>query len=275
MESTLHYDLTMIAPTICRLAGLDMPPDMEGKQILDKVIAAAGEVLCGNRIDKILIYAPDALGKVYFDRFPQVAEKLEKLTSIAVRLQSVMPTKTPVCFASFFSGLYPAEHGITKYEKPVLKVRTLFDIFAGAGRKAAIVAVENSSIDLIFRGRNISYYSEKYDSEVSSRVIKLLKLDLYDLIVVYNQEYDDAIHRTTPYSRLALRAAGRHHRTFRMLDRIVNRCWKDHDRLLLFAPDHGVHLNTETGRGDHGLDIPADMELIHFWKFGKGRRNWI
>ncbi|MBN2460147.1 MAG: hypothetical protein JXB60_00960, partial [Candidatus Cloacimonetes bacterium] len=153
--------------------------------------------------------------------------------------------------------------------------RTLFDIFAGAGRKAAIVAVENSSIDLIFRGRNISYYSEKYDSEVSSRVIKLLKLDLYDLIVVYNQEYDDAIHRTTPYSRLALRAAGRHYRTFRMLDRIVNRCWKDHDRLLLFAPDHGVHLNTETGRGDHGLDIPADMELIHFWKFGKGRRNWI
>ena len=45
-----------------------------------------------------------------------------------------------------------------KYDKPVLRCETIFDSLVNAGKKVAIVAVRNSSIDSIFRERTIDYY---------------------------------------------------------------------------------------------------------------------
>jgi hypothetical protein len=41
--------------------------------------------------------------------------------------------------------------------------------------------------------------------------------------------------------------------------------WDGRAWAAAFAPDHGGHDTPETGGGDHGLDIPEDMELVHFW----------
>ena len=65
----------------------------------------------------------------------------------------------------------------------------------------AIVAVADSSIDRIFRNRNIDYFSEIYDKQVTSRTIQLIKANVHDFIVAYHQEYDDALHRSTPESK--------------------------------------------------------------------------
>jgi predicted AlkP superfamily phosphohydrolase/phosphomutase len=62
---------------------------------------------------------------------------------IEISLQSVTPPKTPVCFASLFTGAAPDQHGIRKYEKPVLKCDTLFDALIRAGKRGAIVAVRD------------------------------------------------------------------------------------------------------------------------------------
>ena len=40
-----------------------------------------------------------------------------------------------------------------------------------------------------------------------------------------------------------------------ILARAVAAHWAARDRVLLFAPDHGAHLVSETGRGDHGIGI--------------------
>ena len=40
--------------------------------------------------------------------------------------------------------------------------------------------------------------------------------------------------------------------------------WKQHDTLLAFAPDHGCHL-IDGGCGSHGLDMPEDMLIPHFY----------
>ena len=70
-----------------------------------------------------------------------------------------MPSVTPVCYGSIFSGAAPSVHGIQKYEKPVLQVETLFDVFPKAGKRVAIVCCNNCSIDMIFRKRQVDYYS--------------------------------------------------------------------------------------------------------------------
>ena len=73
-----------------------------------------------------------------------------------------------------FTGGQPANHGVRQYERPVLTCDTLFDVLIGASKKLAIVAVADSSIDLIFRSREIDYFSEPNDSIVTQRTIDVL-----------------------------------------------------------------------------------------------------
>jgi hypothetical protein len=129
----------------------------------------------------------------------------------------------------------------------------------------AIAAVAGSSVDLIFRDRRIDYYSEKYDQQVTDRVIKLLQSDNQYFILAYHQEYDDCLHRTTPESPASIRAMNRHIRSFGQLARAVRKYWAGYNSLIVFGPDHGAHIDVKTGKGTHGADIAADMEIVHFF----------
>jgi len=219
----------------------------------------------GKTIEKCLLYAPDAIGEWLFQRHISEFKEIIELAPIQVQIQSMKPTYTPVCYGSMFTGMKPEEHGITKYMKPVLKVETLFDTLAEAGKRAAIVAVKDCSVDLIFRGRDIDYYTEEYDPQVNERVLELLEQEDYDLIVAYNQEYDDTMHRSTPTSPEAIEAFRRLLGTFKALAEAFNKRYPDKNRAIAFLPDHGTHVDPETGKGIHGTDSPDDMEVRHFW----------
>ena len=133
-----------------------------------------------------------------------------------------------------FTGAAPNEHGITKYEKPVLQCDTVFDALARAGKRVAIVAVKGSSIDTIFRGRDVEYFSEEYDPQVTSRTEALIEEDIHDVILAYLQEYDDTLHRTTPFSLDALQALRNNIAAFNRLSTIVHKEWARYDRAILF-----------------------------------------
>lgn len=255
-------------PTICDVMGVK-PPELSTNVVLETVIEAA-QKLGPKHIEKCLIYAPDAVGKVLFVEKHDWFSHLLVYAPLEVSLRSVVPPKTPVCFASMFTGAMPEVHGISKYEKPMVTIDTLFDAFARAGKKVAIVAVKESSIDLIFRGRQVDYYTEEYDPEVKDRAIALLEEDKHDLILAYNQEYDDVMHREGTRSYVALGALRNHLRTFQELAVAFNDRWKKYNRMLVFAPDHGAHLEAPEGKGVHGDDIPEDMDVVHLYGLRKG-----
>lgn len=248
-------------------------PDRSSSEVLASVVQAGQQKLGKGGVERLLVYAPDAVGfSLYRDR-PDLFEPALKWAPVEVKLRSVIPTKTPVCFASMFTGAPPQTHGITKYEKPVLSCDTLFDSLTRAGRRVAIVAVKGSSIDMIFRGRPLDYFSEIYDDAVTDRVLKLIQADRHEFILAYHQEYDDALHKTTPSSPEAMDALTSHIKSFDTLARATKLHWKQHDRAVMFAPDHGAHVDPATGRGTHGDDIPEDMELIHFFGFYRSDRR--
>lgn len=170
-----------------------------------------------------------------------------------------------------FTGAAPDQHGIRKYEKPVLQCDTLFDALQRAGKRVAIVSVKGSSIDLIFRGRAIDYYSETYDPDVTKRVISLMKADRHEFILAYHQEYDDAMHKTGPFTEEALQAAKNNVRAFVSMNGAFDEYWQRYNRMVAFVPDHGGHMDDALGRGTHGADIAEDMELKHFYGFRRGR----
>ena len=89
--------------------------------------------------------------------------------------------------------------------------------------------------------------------------------DHHDLVILYNQEYDDQLHRTHPFSPECVRALENHVSTVGKMASAFDSAWVDHNRAMVVAPDHGAHLDSETGRGDHGLDIPEDMSVSHWY----------
>jgi hypothetical protein len=218
-----------------------------------------------SRVEKCLVYAPDAIGTRVHDEHSQLFQRVRDHAPLIVPMRVVYPTVTPVCFASMFTGATPECHGITKYEKPVLRCDTLFDALIRAGKKPAIVAVERCSISLIFRDREMDYFIETYDEQVADRTIQLIEEDRHDFVLAYNQEYDDVLHRTTPYSEEAIRALKNHVSAFDRIARGFEAHWKGYDRLIMFTPDHGAHISMTSGQGTHGEDIPEDMLVNHFF----------
>ncbi|MFA4986003.1 MAG: hypothetical protein WC712_05420 [Candidatus Brocadiia bacterium] len=236
--------------------------------LLPELIEAAGGAL---PLRRMLLYHPDALGTFLWDRFPEERARVEEAAPIRVSLAAPMPTVTPVCFASMMTGLLPHDHGITAYEKPVLKCATVFDSLS-ALRKCAIVAVRDSSYDIIFRGRNIAYFSEDYDGEVLARAKQLISEGSYEVIAVYTQAYDDALHRTTPLSPAAIAAFRAQVDIFAGLAQAVAKHWSGVSHLLGFCPDHGAHTGAD-GRGTHGSDCPEDVQVEHWFGVSRGKNR--
>lgn len=259
--------IASVASTVARLFGAPLPTE-ECESPLASVLDARRQTIGTVSLERCLIYCPDALGVHIWNARPDLASAVSNHAALRVPVSSVLPPVTPVCFASMFTGVPPELHGIRKYERPVLKRETLFDALLRAGKKIAIVAVRNSSIDLIFRERKLDYFSEDYDNEVLGRAVDLVNQNHHDLIVAYHQEYDDLLHKTEPFSEECLQAAAHHVASFRTLVETVCSAWRSLPHAILFAPDHGAHVDPATGHGDHGENIPEDMHLYHWYGFG-------
>ncbi len=236
---------------------------------LPEVLELAAGLLGSRPLRKCLIYCPDAIGLQLCDDFASFFASVQRVAPLGITLRSMLPPKTPVCFASMFTGAEPAAHGITAYAKPVLSCDTLFDAMLRAGKSIAIVAVADSSIDRIFRNRAMDYYSEPYDPQVTDRALQLIGTGQHDLLVVYHQEYDDSLHASGPRSEASIRAMHNHIRSFELLTTAFHEAHGEHDRAVFFCPDHGGHA-TPDGRGTHGEDIPEDMLVRHFFGMAAG-----
>lgn len=264
------YCVTSLTPTICGL--FDIPlPETSTKTAIEPVMTEGKRLFGGQPLEKCLIYAPDAVGNHLYQRFPDAFAGVESAAPIRVQIQTVMPSVTPVCFGSMFSGAMPEVHGIREYAKPVLKCMTLFDSLAKAGKKAAIIASNECSIDKIFRCRPMDYFSTVNCRRAAEIAELLLEHDDYDLILCYNGMYDAIMHRYGVLSQEALREFHSNLDDFVMFSERIDAAWKGKRRALVFAPDHGAHDMTVNGEvhGTHGENIPDDIDINHFYALRK------
>ena len=72
------------------------------------------------------------------------------------------------------------------------------------------------------------------------------------------------MHRFSPEAPESLQALRDNAAAFDRFARLVKQHWTQHDTLLAFAPDHGCH-PIDGGLGSHGLDMPEDMLIPHFY----------
>ena len=259
-----NYSIGDLTPTVCELFGIP-EPEQCGAAAIAPVVDQAARTMGEGAMERMVLFCCDAMGEHQREHFPEVFERIEKTAPFRIPAVSVMPSVTPVCYGTIFTGAAPCVHGIQKYEKPVLQTDTLFDALARAGKDVAIISYNYCSIDTIFRRRNVDYYSFRSDEQSFECTLELIAKNNYDVIISYMTEYDSQQHKTGCFSpectRQALLAAER----FEKLAEAMDKCYSGMNHSLVFVPDHGGHLIDET-HGTHGFDIPEDMLVSHYYR---------
>ena len=261
-EKFFNTPLTHLTGSICKAMGIPAPEQSEG--VIDELIEYIFSKTGGELIDRTLMFNPDAIGAITYEKYYEKFDTVRKNAKFLLPLLTVFPPKTPVCFGSMYTGASPSVHGIQSYTKPVSKIDIIFDAMLSAGKKPCIVAVKNSSMSKIFNERDMDYYLEDYDGQAVAKALELIEQDKYDLICVYNQEFDDVMHRSHPNSKRSQKAIDHYSQSFSLLAKKVKTCWRGHNTLLGYAPDHGTHREWYL-LGQHGKNIPADMNINHFY----------
>ncbi len=251
--------LTTVASTVAEIMGVEKSENPNSV-----LLALADKKLGGKKADRAVLYNPDAVALWLYQKYTHLFTDAAVCSDIALPMLSVMPSVTPVNFASMYTGVMPSVHGIQKYEKPVLTVNTVFDTFAKAGKKCAIVSTEGDSISRIFLERDMDYYIYEEVEEVNEKALELIDKDIYDLIVIYNGNYDGTMHKHGPESEESINALKSNIAFYKELTDKIKAQWKNHDVLYGFLPDHGCH-EIDGGCGAHGLDMEEDMNIIHFY----------
>lgn len=248
--------ISSVCGSVLKILGLEVPENIDRPN--DAILE-----MCP-RADKVVIYNPDAVAFWLYEKYRGFFEKAEKNSDLALKTLSVMPSVTPVCFASMYTGLTPDEHGIKKYEKPVLKVDTIFDYLSKAGKKVAIVSTSGDSISKIFLERNIDYFIFPTKRKVNKTAFKLIAQGQYDVIVIYNGDYDATMHAFGPERSIPLMHLKQNLKTYNDMISLIKKSSKGKKVFYGFCPDHGCH-KIDGGRGAHGLDMYEDMHVIHFY----------
>lgn len=255
------YSMTQLAASVAGALQAEAPREAAPSiPAVDQLVART----LGGKADRVLIYNPDCIGHWFWQKYTELFLPVQAHTQLAVPVATVMPSVTPVCFGTMYTGAMPEVHGIRAYAKPVIRIDSLFDSLRRSGKKIALVAVANSSMAKIFAERDIDYYILEDDAAVTDKALELIAEDRYDLISVYNQEYDDMIHEHTPEAPEAMAAAKHHIRDFDRLATAVEAHWGVHDSLVVWASDHGNHVDWD-GHGNHGEFREGDINVIHFY----------
>ena len=240
------------------------PPRCAAKPNAD-LVKYIDESFGENGADRIFMYNPDAIAEWLYKKYPDFTKEVQARCDIELPMATVMPSVTPVCFATMYSGAQPAVHGIQKYEKPVLKVDTLFDALIRAGKKVAIIADSQCSMGKIFLEREMDYFIYPTIEQINAKAAELILRDEYDFIAVYNGNYDANMHKNGTEDPTSLAELRTNSRTFGTFCEMIKSHWQNHNTLVGFAMDHGCH-DIDGGCGAHGLDMDADINIVHLYK---------
>ncbi len=257
-----NNSLDTVCASLCHALGISAP-DTAAKDN-PEMNSFIDSALKWKKADRMFIYNPDAVAMWIADKYPDYIKEVVELTQVQIPLKSVMPSVTPVCFGTFYTGVQPEIHGIRKYEKPVIKTESFFDALISQGKSVAIVAETKSSMAMIFLDREMDYYILDTIAEVNAKALQLIAEDKYDVICVYNGNYDSLMHKFGPEGPRALAELRCNTEAFATFVHAIKHYWKSHDTFYGYAMDHGCH-EIDGECGSHGLDMEEDLNIRHYY----------
>ena len=257
--------LDSVCAALAYVMGIEPPKcAAEGNR---ELMEYADRVFGNKRADRIVMYNPDAIAQWIYEKYASYCKAATAASELSLPLATVMPSVTPVCFGTMYTGAQPEVHGIQKYEKPIITVDTLFDALIRAGKRVALVTYGQCSLSRIYLGRNMDYYHFESGSieDVNAKAAELILRDEHDFIAIYNGNYDSVMHKFGPESQEALAELRLNSSVFGSICKLILSNWQNHNTLVGFAMDHGCH-EIDGGCGSHGLDMDEDINITHLYR---------
>ena len=265
-KSKINKDsLDTVCSALAYAMGIETPSFAAKKN--EELANYIDQVFDGEKADRVVMYNPDAIAQWIYQKYPEYLRNTKNNTEKEIYLSSVMPSVTPVCFGTMYTGAQPNIHGIQKYEKPVIIIDTIFDRLIDAGKRVALITYGGCSLGKIYLERNMDYYhfDQGGIEAVNAKAMEVILRDEHDFIVIYNGNYDSVMHKSGPENAKALAELRLNDHVFGMISNLVKTHWRHHNTLVGFAMDHGCH-EIDGGCGSHGLDMPEDLNIVHFYK---------
>lgn len=262
--------LNTICASLTYAMGIEAPQNANAPS--EEFIGFLSKAFGGEKADRIFMYNPDAIAQWVYEKYYSFTDAVREHTSFSLPLSCVMPSVTPVCFGTMYTGADPEIHGIQKYEKPVIKIDTIFDALIRAGKKPVILAESKSSMSMIYLEKEMDYFIYDTIEEINEKAEELIKDDKYDFIAVYNGNYDSLMHKYGPEHEIPLGEFKANVEAFDSFAKLIKENWTNHNTLIGFAMDHGCH-EIDGESGSHGLYMEEDINIVHLYGAYPAEKN--
>ncbi len=249
-----EYSMTCLAPTISQLLELPVPQQATGTAIAS-IAESVGSV------PRVAVVAPDALGHLIRERWGHELPFLQSLhAEHSLLLRAVMPTITPVNFATMITGADKSVHGIGAFTDD-FRCETLFDVVRARGGTSAGVGRQGYTGSELL-GRNADLWGKatsNTDEEVEAIALDLAARCRPEFMIVQLGATDDVFHKFGPSSPEVVPVL---RDIDERLRRIVGALTAQGVAVIVNS-DHGQH-DTATG-GSHGTADDADALVPCTW----------
>lgn len=249
-----------IAPTVSAILRLPPPAQAKGTTIQEIVTD-----LSGSR--GVAILATDALGMFAWNLWKANMPHLQSLhTQNSVVLQSVLPSITPVNFATIVTGTDLTGHAVQS-KSDDFACQTLFDVIREAGMTSAGVGLDGyTGCELLGRFADVcGNAGDGSDDSVAAKVIEISERHRSQFLIAQLGRVDDTFHKYGPSSHSVVPML---RETDARLKTLVEHL-KPMGYGVIILSDHGQHDVTgpsmEKLRGSHGTDRPEDCLVPCTW----------
>ena len=255
--------LTSLTPTVCQALGLEAPADVSDSTLPEK--ALPGDLFAAQHV---LMLVLDSWGELNWQR---VRDKTPYLSGLDAEfrlgtLLAVLPSITPVNFASIGTGAEPSIHKVrTRYDQPA--AQTIFAAASEQGLKSSVLGPEESSSVLVL-GPTADFClrtQTKFDSNPELALLSARHLfeEKPNLALCQWLDLDSVGHFCGPFSSEHLETYAKTDHLLRHFIPLVRRLgyW------TFITADHGMHIDPDPEAkepGTHGSDQLVDT-LVPLW----------
>jgi predicted AlkP superfamily pyrophosphatase or phosphodiesterase len=256
----MHWTMTDIAPTVCQILGVRSPSCSVGGAI-DPIVADL------NDAKKVAVLVPDALGLFAWNLWRQEMPYLSSLhehRSLVVR--SVMPSITPVNFATMVTGATHYRHRINTFNDTFV-CETVFDVLRQVGKASAGVGLHGyTGCELMGRCADIcGDAGHGTDDDIVRVALEIAQSQGPEFIIVQLGQVDDVFHEFGPSSPSVVpMLKGTDERIARMISAL-----KPLGYGTIVVSDHGQHDVPDAPKGEHrgthGTNSDIDCQVPCTW----------
>jgi predicted AlkP superfamily pyrophosphatase or phosphodiesterase len=250
-----EYGMVSIAPTVCRLLGI-RPPAQSSNVLVDEITDDMGDH------DRVAVIVLDAFGVATWKRYEELTPNLNLIAhQHLLHVRSVLPSKTPVNFATIATGAPSEVHTIRDRSEP-LTVETIFHVVSEASMKSAAVGRAKSTMGILL-SRFADYKgvaASNTDDELVQLGIDIIREKSPEYVIMQILDVDDIGHKAGLEGdeiRKAVSAVDKH-----LGDLLPNLAEKGYGLMVL--ADHGAH--QKDGKATHDGTTDDDLIVPLAWR---------